>query len=70
MCVKIKKRFLSPLSRRFTEIDSEINVPKNQFWFRRIDNKDCVEIVMKPKSKTGLKKPVSSVNKSSKKGSN
>ena len=44
MRIRVLKKFPSPLDNRMLKIDSELNVPKSQFWFRRIDDKDCIKI--------------------------
>jgi len=51
MRIKVLKSFPSPLTNRMAEVDSELNVPKSQFWFKRIEQKDCIEIKKKTKSK-------------------
>ena len=48
--VKIKKKFTSPLTGKKTKIDEEINVPHNQFWLKRIEQKDCEQIKQKKKA--------------------
>lgn len=53
MRIKIKRKFTNPLTGRRAQIDEEFNVPKNQFWFKRILEKDC-ELL---KSKAKAKKP-------------
>ena len=60
--IKIKNKFTSPLTGKRTEIGGEFNVPKNQFWIKRINQKDCEEIKKfsaKPKAenKSDSKKP-------------
>ena len=42
--IKIKNKFTNPLTNRRAKIDEEFNVPKNQFWLKRIKEKDCVQI--------------------------
>lgn len=51
--VKILKVFPNPITGRKTKEGEEIKVPKNQFWLRRIADKDCEQI----KSKSKAKKP-------------
>ncbi len=57
MKVKIKRQFPNPLTGRKAKVDEEINVPKNQFWLKRIEQKDCEEIKKKKaKAKAADKK--------------
>lgn len=42
--IKILRPFTSPLTGKRTEIDEEFHAPKNQFWIKRINEKDCAEI--------------------------
>ncbi len=52
MKVKILARFISPLTNRRVKLHEIVNVPKNQFWFKRLKDKDCEIIVeMIPKKK-------------------
>ena len=60
--VKIIKKFPNPLTSRRTEIGQELNVPKNQFWLKRLKQKDCELIEKftkaKPVKESGAKAPV------------
>lgn len=49
--VKILKVFPNPRTNRKTKEGDEIKVPKNQFWLRRLADKDCEEISKKSKAK-------------------
>lgn len=51
MRIKIVKKFSSPLTGKKANIDDEMNVPRNQFWIKRIAAKDCIEIKKKAKAK-------------------
>lgn len=42
--LRVLKKFTSPLTHRRIEIGEEFNAPANQFWFKRIREKDCEEI--------------------------
>lgn len=55
MRVRIKKRFLSPLSNQMLKVDAELNVPQSQFWFKRVNDKDVEKIKMKVKAKAAPK---------------
>ena len=68
MRIRVLKKFPSPLDNRMLKIDSELNVPKSQFWFRRIDDKDCIKIKSQFKVAKAVSKPSVDVHKS-KKGS-
>jgi len=50
MKVKILKKFPNPLTGRKAEVGQEIKVPKNQFWLKRLADKDCEEIKQKAKA--------------------
>ena len=54
--IKILKKFASPLTGRRTEIGEELNVPANQFWFKRIAEKDCEKIKKFSKAQASEKK--------------
>lgn len=69
MIVKIKRKFTSPLTGRRTEVDQEINVPKSQFWFKRLKEKDCELIKKFTKAKPGKESGSKAGVKSSSKGS-
>lgn len=49
--VRVKKQFTNPLSGRRLKIDDVLNVPKNQFWLRRIKAGDCELEKRKAKAK-------------------
>lgn len=51
MRIKVKKSFMSPLTNRIAQVDSEMNVPQNRFWFKRIAQGDCEKIKMQIKAK-------------------
>lgn len=55
MKVKILNTFLSPLTNRLTVKGETISVPKQRFWYRRINDKD-VEIVENKKEVAAPKK--------------
>ena len=70
MKVKIKRKFSNPMTGRRAKIDEELNVPKNQFWFKRIQEKDC-ELIKKftkakPAKESGVKAAVKSNSRGSK----
>lgn len=71
ICVKILRKFTSPLTMRKTVVGSYLNVPHNRFWMKRMLDKDCEQVKSKPKIKlvadNNLDK--STQDKSSKKGS-
>lgn len=43
MRVEIIKDFLSPITSKMVKVGEIFNVPKSGFWFRRLDQKDCVK---------------------------
>lgn len=49
--VLVKRQFTNPLSGRRLKVDEELNVPKNQFWLRRIQEGDCQLQKRKAKAK-------------------
>lgn len=51
MRIKVKKKFLSPLTNRMADIGQEMNVPMSQFWFKRLQAHDCEKIKLKVKVK-------------------
>ena len=63
MRVKVKKAFMSPLTNRMAEVDSEMNVPMKQFWLKRLQQGDCEKIKRAKKVKAA---PISQPPKSSK----
>lgn len=40
MRVKVKVSFRNPKTNRLTEVGEVFNVPKNQFWLKRLNAKD------------------------------
>lgn len=52
MRIKMKAVFLNPVTNRMEKIDHEMNVPRNRFWFKRVDQHDCVEIKLKSTAKS------------------
>lgn len=64
MKVKILKPFPSPLTNKMTAAGEVINVPKSQFWLKRIQQKDVEEV----KNVTKAKAPKADV-KNKEKGS-
>lgn len=66
--VKILKPFLSPLTNRMTKAGAEINVPQNQFWLKRIEQKDCKKLALKVKKKKQTLKPDENKPKNNKDG--
>ena len=60
MRVKVKKQFLSPLTNRMIKFDSEVNVPVNQFWLKRLSQGDCEKINKTKKVKALSPSPKSS----------
>ena len=69
MRVKINRKFTSPLTGRRTKIDEELIVPKSQFWFKRLNEKDCELIKDKTKAKLGKESGSKAIMKSNSKGS-
>ena len=67
--VKIKRKFPNPLSGRRVEIDAELNVPKNQFWLKRLKQKDCELIKKFTKVKSVKESGVKAAVKGNSKGS-
>ena len=57
MRIKIKKKFINPLSNRREKEGTELNVPKNQFWLKRLRDGDCEKIKAKSKIKAPKKEP-------------
>lgn len=55
--VRVKRRFMSPLNNRLAAVDSVLNVPRNQFWLRRIADKDCEILKSVKKEKGPAEKP-------------
>ena len=41
MRVKIKNKFTNPLTGRKILASEEVNVPRNQFWLKRLAEKAC-----------------------------
>lgn len=69
MCVQVKNQFLSPLTNRLEKVGAQMNVPKNQFWLKRIEDGDCQKIKMKTKAKPEkAEKSEAVVSKSGKRG--
>lgn len=69
MRVKVIKSFLSPLNNRLAKVDSEMNVPKSQFWYKRAEQGDIKilkEKIEKKKAKAEIKKPEAQPKKGSK----
>lgn len=50
MPVKILKTFRNPLTGRMTKIGETLNVPKERFWFKRVNDKDIELIKEKAKA--------------------
>ena len=58
MRVKVINSFLSPLDSRLLEVEKELHVPKNQFWYKRAqqgDIKILKENIEKKKAKSQTK---------------
>ncbi len=55
MKIKILKSFMNPLTGRKTKKDEVLNVPASQFWFKRLRDKDCEKIEIKPKTTVKVK---------------
>ncbi len=46
--VKVLRPFRNPVRNRMAEVDAIMSVPKNRFWFKRLQEGDC-EIYKAPK---------------------
>jgi len=41
--VEIKQSFLNPINNRMAQVGDHMRVPNNQFWLRRLAQKDCAK---------------------------
>lgn len=50
MRVKVKAQFLSPSTNRMLKVGDEMNVEKNRFWLRRLQQGDVEAVAAKTKA--------------------
>ena len=58
MRVRITAQFFSPMTHRILKVGQELNVPKNQFWLKRLAAQDVEEVKAEaPKKEAPKDKP-------------
>lgn len=66
MRIQVTATFLSPLTNRMLKIGEELNVEKNRFWLKRVEQKDVKKIAARakaPPKQTENKKQYSTADK-------
>ena len=64
--IKVLKKFTSPITGRRVVIGEEFSAPANQFWFKRIAEKDCEQIKKFSKIYASKKNPSAEADKKEK----